>query len=73
MASHLDTVAYTYRAALADARRHPTWRLRHRARRWRKAVADGSLDDLAMARVAALRKELLDRAIAELPPTRRHR
>lgn len=73
MASRLDTVAHTYRAALADARRHPTWRLRYRARRWTKVVAAGSLDDLAMARVAALRRELLDRTMAELPPIRRHR
>lgn len=73
MASHLDTVADAYRAALADARRRPIWRLRRRARRWRKVVAAGSLDDLEMARIAALRKELLDRSLAELPPTRVHR
>ena len=70
MAPRLDTVAGAYRAALADARRRPTWRLRRRARRWRKVIASSSLDDLELARIAALRTELLDRARAELPPAR---
>jgi hypothetical protein len=70
MASRLDIVADAYRAALANARRRPTWRLRRRARRWRKVVAAGSLNDLELARIAAVRRELLDRTLAELPPTR---
>lgn len=70
MAPRLDIVADAYRAALADARRRPTWRLRRRARRWREVVVAGSLDDFEMAHLAALRRELLDRAVAELPPNR---
>lgn len=69
----LDRIADTYRRALADARKRRSWRLRYRARRWRRAATTGGLDDFDVARLAALRCELRargTRAVDELPPLR---
>ncbi len=69
MTSHLDAVADAYRSARDEARRRPTWRLRYNARRWRRARTD-RLDDIGLARLAALRRELRSRAEADLPSAR---
>lgn len=69
-APRLEDVAAAYRSARRAARRRPTWRLRYQARRWRKAAAGNTLDDLDQARLAALRNELRARAQSALPTCR---
>lgn len=67
---YIDEVLASYKHVRARARRIPTFCLRRQERKARSVAQDGGIDQLALARLAAIRDELADRGVVP-PPVQR--